>query len=272
MVKPILYSMKPIDIVIIVSVAVVTIVACTMITDNNQSEDTTERIGIIGAMDTEITMLKEAMDIEKVESFDDITFYSGKLAGRDVVLVKCGMGKVNAGICTLALITTYNAKIIINSGVAGSLDNRLDIEDIVISSDAVQHDFDVSPIGFKKGEIPYTGKISFEADKDLRKKAVEAIEACASDIKMMEGRVCTGDQFISSDDQKSSIIGPFGGLCCDMEGGAIAQVCYLNDIPFVLVRAISDKADGSASEDYEEFEAHAAKRSAAVVKYMIEHM
>ena len=191
-----------------------------------------------------------------------------------MVVVQCGMGKVNAGTCAQMLITEFNVTAIINTGAAGSLDNRLDIEDFVVSTDAVQHDFDVTPLSgpektYVKGEIPYTGKFAFEADKELRALAVKAIKEKASDVNYLEGRVCSGDQFISSQAQKDTILANFGGLCCDMEGGAIAHVCYLNDTPFVIIRAISDRADGSASEDYTEFEENAAKRSAKVVEYLL---
>ena len=140
-----------------------------------------------------------------------------------------------------------------------------------MSSDAVQHDFDVSPIGFAKGEIPYTGKYAFEADAKLRAKAVDAISKSCPDVSVHEGRVCSGDQFVSSSEQKDAITASFGGLCCEMEGAAIAQACYLNETPYVIIRAISDKADGSAHEDYDEFVKKAAKRSAAAVMYLLEN-
>ena len=166
----------------------------------------------------------------------------------------------------------FNVKAVINTGVAGSLNNVLDIGDFVVSVDAVQHDFDVSPIGFDKGEIPYTGKYCFEADAKLRAKAVEAITTSNPDVKAHEGRICSGDQFINTNVQKDEITSNFGGYCCEMEGAAIAQICYLNETPFVIIRAISDKADGSFSMDYEEFERLAAQRSAKAVLYMLENL
>lgn len=250
-------------------IAIVAVLACAFIMDQSQSSDGTERIGIIGAMNDEIAALKDAMDIEYTETFCEITYYVGALDGKDIVLVQCGMGKVNAGICAEVLIAHFNAKCVINTGVAGSMDNDLDILDFVVSTDAVQHDFDVSPIGFKRGEIPYTGKISFEADKELVSKAVLALTPYVKGSKIMEGRVCTGDQFICSEEQKDTILSNFGGLCCEMEGGAIAQTCYLNDVPFVIIRAISDKADHSASMDYDVFEPIAAERSASAVIHLI---
>ena len=227
--------------------------------------------GIIGAMDDEVSALKGAMQLDYKRSIAGTEFFVGKLGGCDVVIVQSGMGKVNAGTCAQLLITEFNARAVINTGVAGSLDNVLDIEDFVVSVDAVQHDFDVSPIGFAKGEIPYTGKISFEADKGLRAKAVDAITKSCPDVSVYEGRVCSGDQFISTSGQKTAIKAEYDGYCREMEGAAMAQVCYLNDVPFVIIRAISDKADGSAEEDYDTFVKKAAQRSASAVIYLLEN-
>ena len=231
-----------------------------------------DAIGIIGAMDVEVDSLKEAANISKTSKIAEMEFCEGTLGDKKVVIVKCGMGKVNAGICAKTLINDFGCKKIINTGVAGSLDNTLNIGDIVVSEDAVQHDFDVEYIGYKKGEIPYTGLYAFPADKDLRADAVEAVKATASDIKVYEGRICSGDQFIYNKEQKDKITGNFGGMCCEMEGGAIAQACYLNNTPFVIIRAVSDKVDETDAVEYSEFEPVAAARSANVVKYMVEHM
>ena len=257
----------------IIAVAIVTIVAaaaCVCVTAD-PSDYEPERIGIIGAMDEEVASLKDAMHLDYTKTVASMEFFVGKIGNSDVVVVQCGMGKVNAGVCAQTLIAQFNVRTIINTGVAGSLDNALDIGDFVVSTDAVQHDFDVTPIGFERGEIPYTGKYSFEADKDLRAKAVDAIQKCCPDVTVHEGRVCSGDQFISTSEQKDRITSLFGGLCCEMEGGAIAHICYLNDVPFVIIRAISDKADGSSDMDYEEFKKISAKRSADAVMYLLEH-
>ena len=231
-----------------------------------------ERIGIIGAMDIEVNTLKEAADIEKTTVIADMEYCEGRLGGKNVVIVKCGMGKVNAGICANTLINIFNCTKIINTGVAGSLDNRLDIGDIVVSVDAVQHDFDVEAIGFARGEIPYTGLYAFPADEALRAAAVKAVRENAPEIQVFEGRVASGDQFISTKEQKDKIISNFGGMCCEMEGAAIAQVCYLNNTPYVIIRAISDKLDGSNSVEYQTFAAEAADRCAKSVRYMVEMM
>lgn len=229
-----------------------------------------EKIGIIGAMDVEVSTLKDAANITKTTEIAAMEFCEGTLGKKDVVIVKCGMGKVNAGICSNTLINDFGCTRIINTGVAGSLDNQIDIGDFVISTDAVQHDFDVEAIGFKKGEIPYTGLYAFTADETMRSVAVKAVKETSPDNHVFEGRVCSGDQFISTKEQKDKIISDFGGMCCEMEGAAIAQVCYLNKTPFVIIRAISDKPDETEIVEYKEFEAEAAANCAKIVENIVE--
>ena len=229
-------------------------------------------IGIIGAMDVEVKTLKEAASVTKTATIAGMEFCEGRLGEKDVVIVKCGMGKVNAGICANTLINDFGCTKIINTGVAGSLDNKIDIGDIVVSTDAVQHDFDVSFLGFSKGEIPYTGKYAFPADTDLRSAAVTAVKECAPEVHVFEGRVCSGDQFISKTQQKETITTNFGGMCCEMEGAAVAQACFLSSTPFVIIRAISDKPDETEYVDYTVFEAQAAERCAKIVRYMVEKL
>lgn len=228
------------------------------------------KVGIIGAMASEVNLLKGKMQIERQEKKASMEFFSGQLGNHEVVVVQSGIGKVNAAICAQILIDDFQVTHIINTGVAGSLNSDLDIGDIVVSVDAVQHDFTVEAIGFKKGEIPFTGLAAFAADEDLRKKAMDAVHAVLPEINVVEGRVCSGDQFISSDEVKAQIINNFAGDCTEMEGAAIAQVCYLNNVPFVILRAISDKADDSGHISFEEFEKKAAVNSASVVRYMFQ--
>ncbi len=230
-----------------------------------------DKIGIIGAMEEEVTSLKEELTDPRTTTIAGMEFCAGKLENKDVVVVQCGMGKVNAGICANTLINQFNCSKIINTGVAGSLDNQIDIGDFVVSVDACQHDFTVKAIGFEKGEIPYTGRSAFPADETMRKEAVEAVHEVAPSVQVFEGRICTGDQFISSKEQKELIKSDFGGMCCEMEGGAIAQACYLNDTPFVIIRAISNKAEDSEEINYEVFKETAAERCASVVRYMTIH-
>ena len=230
-----------------------------------------KKIGVIGAMAVEVEGLKRAAQDIRQTQIAGMCFCEGTLRGVPAVIVQCGMGKVNAGVCAQVLISIFGVTHIVNTGVAGSLDDALDIGDVVVSTDAVQHDFDVTPIGFARGEIPYTGLYAFPADEELREKALEAVRAAAPQIHTVSGRVCSGDQFISSHAQKEAILEAFEGFCCEMEGAAIAQVCYLNNKPFVIIRAISDKADDSEEMSYFEFVQAAAARSAAVTRYMLSH-
>lgn len=227
------------------------------------------RIGIIGAMKSEVDDLKAVMKINRQVRKADMEFLNGVLEGREAVLVQCGMGKVNAGICTQILIDEFSVTHIINIGVAGALNSSLNIGDVVISKDAVQHDFSVAVLGFRKGEIPYTGKVAFESDKYLRGLAMKAVREELSQTNVLQGRICSGDQFIASAKEKKRIVDEFNGDCADMEGASIAQVCHLNGIPFLIVRAISDKADGSGHVDFAEFEKEAAINSCAIVRGMM---
>lgn len=228
-----------------------------------------DAVGIIGAMDEEVADLKAALAKPESTTIAGMEFCRGTLDGVNVVVVRCGVGKVNAAICAHTLINDFGCTRVINTGVAGSLDAQIDIGDIVVSTDAVQHDFTAEAVGFAKGEIPYTGMVAFPADEALRKAAVDAARAAAPEVGVFEGRVCSGDQFIASREQKETILSNFGGMCCEMEGAAIAQACYLNNTPFVIIRAISDKADDSEEISYEQFEAAAAARCAAIVRHMI---
>ena len=229
------------------------------------------RTGIIGAMDKEVASLKAALGNAKTTTVAGMEFVEGTLDGAGAVVVKCGIGKVNAGVCAQMLISVFGVGRIINTGVAGSLDAEIDIGDIVVSTDAVQYDFDLTPLGNEPGELDGMGSASLPADGGMRAAAAEAVRQCAPEVRVFEGRVCTGDRFVSSAAQKEAITKVFGGLCCEMEGGAIAQICRQNGIPFVILRAISDKADGSAEMAYSEFVHAAAARCAAVTRWMLSH-
>ena len=237
-----------------------------------ETKEPQEVIGIIGAMDEEIDPLLEAAQIKSKRTVAGMQYCAGTLEGKPVVIVKCGMGKVNAGICANTLINDFTCTKVINAGAAGSLDNQIDIGDVVVSVDAVQHDFDVSVIGFKKGEIPFTGLYAFPADEVMRRAAVEAVREAAPEVGVFEGRICSGDQFISTRDQKEQITSNFGGMCSEMEGAAIAHACYLNDTPFVIIRAISDKVDGSQAVEFDAFKAEAGARSAKVVRRLVQSL
>ena len=222
------------------------------------------RIGIIGAMQVEIDTLLKNMHEKKVVKKASMEFHEGDIEGVDVVVVRSGVGKVNAGICVQILADEFQVTHIINTGAAGSLDARIDIGDMVLSTDVCYHDVDATVFGYKKGEVPQLGVASFTADEELRVKAKAAIKNVIKDQKVFEGRICSGDQFICTDERKKEIINDFGAICTEMEGAGVAQGCYLNNIPFLIIRAISDKADGSEMKDYVDFENKAAADCAKI--------
>lgn len=227
------------------------------------------KIGIIGAMESEVTSLRDQLKDYKVTPWMGMELCEGALHGIPVALVRCGVGKVNAALNANALVAKCGATHIINTGVAGALDSRLDVGDIVVSTSAVEHDFDITALGYEPGLIPGFVRVGFVADKHMREVAVRAARAVASDAKVFEGCVASGDQFVASNQEKERIVSTFGALCCEMEGAAIAHTCYLMDVPYVAVRAISDKANGSSHVDFRTFEADAAKRCADIVLHMV---
>ncbi len=223
------------------------------------------KIGIIGAMDLEVDALKAQMNLDREVTKAGMIFCEGTLNGASVVIVKCGIGKVNAGMCVQILSDLFAVTHVINTGIAGSLNADLDIGDILISTDAMYHDFDTTIFGYAPGQVPGTGKASFSADSHMVTLAMESCKTACPDVTCRSGRVVTGDQFISSKEVKDRLVNVFGGFCAEMEGAAIAHAATLNNLPFVIIRAISDKADDSAEMDYPTFERAAAKHSAALV-------
>ena len=224
-------------------------------------------LGIIGAMDEEVAKLKEHMTDVEVTTKASMDFYKGKLNGKDVVVVRSGIGKVNAAICTQILVDDFKVTAVINTGIAGSLRNEINIGDIVLSTDALEHDVEATAFGYPIGQIPRMDTLAFEADKNLIALAETCCAKVNPDIKTFVGRVVSGDQFIASKEKKEWLVENFAGFCTEMEGAAIAHCAYLNNIPFLVIRAISDKADDSAQMDYPTFEALAIERS---VKLMLE--
>lgn len=229
-------------------------------------------IGIIGAMDEEVSKIKETLNDVKVTNRASMDFYEGNFAGHKVVVVRSGIGKVNAGICTQILCDLFNVSVIINTGIAGSLNADINIGDIVLSSDTVQHDVDAVAFGYELGMIPRMDCKFFEADTKLIETAKAACEEELSEINVFVGRVLSGDQFISDKAKKEWLISNFQGYCTEMEGAAIAQTAHLNNIPFLIIRAISDKADDSADMDYPAFEAMAIDNSVKLLKAMLNKM
>ena len=221
------------------------------------------KLGIIGAMEQEVETLLAQMEDKVAAKKAGSTFYEGKLAGLDAVVVQCGIGKVNAALCVQILCDCYGVTHVVNTGIAGSLCAELDIGDLVISADAMHHDFDCTAFGYPMGKVPGMASVAFPADKTLSALAYAAAEM-VNPGHTKHGRVASGDQFVADKALKDRIIEVTGALCTEMEGAAIAQTAYRNGIPFVIIRAISDKADNSADMDYPTFERIAAHRCAAV--------
>lgn len=229
-------------------------------------------IGIIGAMEVEVRNLTEAMTDKEIITRASMEFHKGLLAGKPAVVVRSGVGKVNAGICAQILVDLFQVDSIINTGIAGSLDASIDIGDIVLSTDAVQHDMDVAVFGYAPGVIPSMSESFFPASENLRNLAKAACEKVNPDIHVFTGRIVSGDQFICDSAKKEFLCSTFHPMCTEMEGAAIAQAAYLNNVPYLIVRAISDKADGSAEMDYPTFEAAAAEHSLRLVMEMVANM
>ena len=228
--------------------------------------------GIIGAMEEEIIYIKSKMEILITREIIGTTVYAGKINGQNVVLARCGIGKVNAAVCTQMLIDLYNVDCVINTGVAGSMNSNVHLGDVVISTKLVQHDFDATAFGDDElGFIPRLGIKFFEADKNLCNIAFENANdvLAAKGAKAHKGIIATGDQFISDKSVKEKIGKEFSPLCVEMEGAAIAHACFLNNIPFIVIRAISDNSDGDIKV-YENYIEIAAKNSSSIVEKIIE--
>ena len=229
-------------------------------------------LGIIGAMEEEVARIKEQMEEVSIHKKASMEFYKGKLQGKAVVVVRSGIGKVNAAVCTQVLVDDFGVTAVINTGIAGSLKAVIDIGDIVLSTDVLHHDVDAIGFGYPLGQIPRMDTLSFAADEGLRKMTKEACEQVNPDIHVHEGRVVSGDQFISDKGKKEWIAANFDGYCTEMEGAAIAQAAYLNEIPFLIIRAISDKADDSAHMDYPAFEAQAIQHCVNLVLAIVNNV
>ena len=228
-----------------------------------------KKLGIIGAMSVEVEALKAQLGNMSETRYAGMDFYEGILEGTNVVIVVCGIGKVNAALCAQVLCDRFSVTHIVNTGIAGSLCADLDIGDFVISRDAMYHDFTCQGLNpaYEVGQIPDMPVKVFTAEDALVEKAMDAANAVHPGHARI-GRIASGDQFVSAKVQKEEIIRNTGALCTEMEGAAIAHTCFKNQIPFVVIRAISDKADDSAHMDYPTFEAQAAKRSAAVTAFL----
>lgn len=225
------------------------------------------KLGIIGAMRQEIETLLEEMEEKTFRSIAGSIFCQGKLEGLDAVVVQCGVGKVNAALCAQILCDCFGVTHLVNTGIAGSLCAGLDIGDLVVSRDAMYHDMDCHFVNYPVGQVPGMDVLAFPGDERLIRCAFDAAESVHPGHTRV-GRVASGDQFVADPAQKETIIRVTEALCTEMEGAAIAHTAYRNGIPFVILRAISDKADNSAEMDYPTFETLAAHRCARVTTAM----
>lgn len=229
-------------------------------------------IGIIGAMEEEVEKLYSAMTESEAVSYARWTFYTGRLGDKKAVVVRSGIGKVNMAACAQALVSVFHVGFLINTGVAGSLDADIDIGDIVISTDCIQHDMDAAAFGYAPGVIPQMDCSVFKADEGARALAVSLCRKLNPDIGVHEGRVLSGDIFVADQGKKDWLVSRFSGKCTEMEGAAMAQVAYINRIPYLVIRAISDKADHSANMDYRQFEIEAIKHMVSLVKGLVQEI
>ena len=229
------------------------------------------KLGIIGAMAVEVELLKEKMEGLTVSTHAGMEFCEGKLESIDTVVVQCGVGKVNAAMCAQILCSVFGVTHLVNTGIAGSLCADLDIGDLVVSEDAMYHDFDCVHFGYEYGRVPGMDVVAFPADEIMIGYALRAAEE-VNPGHSRTGRVASGDLFVAEKSAKEQIIQKTAGICTEMEGAAIAQTAYRNQVPFVILRAISDKADDSAEMDYPTFEAIAARRCAEVTVNMAKQL
>ncbi len=230
------------------------------------------KIGIIGAMELEVDTLKAQMTVTGQTTKAGMDFFEGTLGQAQVVIVRCGIGKVNAAMCVQILIDLFEVTHVINTGVAGSLNAALDIGDIVISQDVIHHDMDVRVFGYALGQVPQLNTLAFPGDDTLIRLALNSCEEANPGLHTTVGRIVSGDQFISGKEVKNRLITEFHADCTEMEGAAIAHAAYLNGIPFVVIRAISDKADDSAEMDYPTFEREAASHCARLVEVLVKKL
>lgn len=228
-------------------------------------------IGIIGAMDEEVAILKNEIILDRKEDKANMEFYCGKLYNQEVVVVRSGIGKVNSAICAQILIDDFNVDYIINVGIAGGIGIDVNPGDVVIADNLVQHDIDTTVFGDRIGQVPRLSTFDFKCSKDLINKAQKGCSELPQ-IKSFIGRIVTGDQFIADVEKIKWLKNEFDSLACEMEGGSIAQVCFLNNIPFVVIRSISDNANTGAHIDYEKFKYIAVENSTTILRSMLKNM
>jgi len=228
-------------------------------------------IGIIAAMNEELEILLSEMSLEEKKVKANMTFNKGKLWGKDVVAVVCGIGKVNAAICTQILASEFEVDKVINVGVAGGISKEIYPGDIVIADNLVEHDMDTTSFGDPHGQIPRMDTFDFKCDKELVEAAKKAC-ATTKELNTFTGRIVSGDIFVADVEKIKWLEKEFRALSCEMEGASIAHTCYLNNIPFVVIRSISDNANNGAHMDFQKFTPIAVKNSTAILKEMLLNM
>ena len=228
-------------------------------------------IGIIGAMHIETEKIKALMENKTVETVSGVEYVRGTLYGREIIAAACGIGKVAAAMCAQTMILKYSPECIINTGVGGSLSTKLSIGDIAVAESLVQHDMDTSPLGDPVGFISGINVINMPCDKKIVETLEKGVSSLGS-VKSVRGVIASGDQFIASAEKKNFITENFNAIVCEMEGASIAQVCFTNGVPFGVVRAVSDCADGSSHMDYAEFLPLAAANAASLIEYFVKDM
>ena len=228
-------------------------------------------IGIICALSIEVEELTKLLENKQESTYAKMKYISGTINGKEVVMTECGIGKVNAAMSTQVMIDRYNPDIIINSGIAGSVSRELKIGDIVISKDCVQHDFDGTQMGDPKGLIQYNDetRIDIPVSVDVANKLFDACKDIEN-TNVMLGRIATGDIFVAEKVMRQSIADEFSAVACEMEGGAVAQVCYRNEVPCAVLRCISDDFDENQFMDFMEFRFLAADKSMAAIKNFLQ--
>ncbi|USD36940.1 MULTISPECIES: 5'-methylthioadenosine/S-adenosylhomocysteine nucleosidase [Ferrimonas] len=229
------------------------------------------KIGIIGAMEQEVALLRSQIQDLQVTTLANIEFYSGTLNGADVVVTRSGIGKVTAAIATTLLIERFAPDAIINTGSAGGFAQELAIGDVVISSEVRYHDVDVTAFGYEIGQLP-SQPAAFLPDARLVDVAKASIVR-VGEVQAIEGLICTGDSFIADPQRTAVMLSHFPAMAaCEMEAGAIAQTCHQFAMPFVVIRAISDNANDDSAVDFDSFIVKAGEHSAKVVMAMLDQL
>ncbi len=242
--------------------------------ETNDSEKQTDEtiVGIIGPMKEEIEILHSDMEVEEAKDIAGMTFYEGTLKGQHIVLVQSGIGKVNAAMASQLLVSHFNADKLINSGISGAIHPDVGLGDIVISTETVQHDMDETAKGYEPGIIPRLDKGYFKADKDLIALAEQAAKKLPEKVDVFKGLIATGDQFIASAEKKEWIYETFNAYVVEMEGAAVGQVAYLNDVPYIVIRSASDDAGEEAVMKWEDFKQQAINNSSFIIENMLKNM